>query len=67
MNEIYCLDLETKTWTILGSFAVPIGSHAATLIANRYIITYGGTNGMKFFDTIMRYDLESKNCLMYTS
>lgn len=67
VNEIYCLDLETRIWSILGSFPVPIGSHAATLVVNRYLVTYGGTNGMKFFDTIMRFDLETKSCLMYTN
>ena len=53
MSDLYVLDLETLAWSVLASLPVPIGSHAATLVLNRYLVIYGGSNGMKFFDAIL--------------
>jgi len=54
------LDTETHVWSIYSSMPVPICSHAATIVSNRYIVMYGGTNGMKIFDNVMRFDIETK-------
>ena len=53
MSDLYVLDLETLSWSVFASLPVPIGSHAATLVLNRYLVIYGGSNGMKFFDAIL--------------
>ena len=52
-NDIFMFDPETKNWSVFASMPVPICSHAACIVSNRYIVLYGGTNGMKIFDNVM--------------
>jgi hypothetical protein len=36
------------------------------LVEDRYIVLYGGTNGFKFFDNIVRYDIKEKRAMLMT-
>jgi hypothetical protein len=36
------------------------------LVEDRYIVLYGGTNGFKFFDNIVRYDIQEKRAMLMT-
>jgi hypothetical protein len=36
------------------------------LVDDRYIVVYGGTNGYKFFDSIVRYDIVEKRSQLMT-
>ena len=38
-----------------------LGSHISFIVDNKYLLLYGGTNGLRFFDTILRCDLEFKH------
>ena len=66
-DEIWEFDFEEKKWTVLCQLPTPIAAHAASLVQNRYLILYGGTNGAQFFDNIQRFDLQTKEMLMLSS
>ena len=36
------------------------------IVDDRYLVLYGGTNGYKFFDNLMRYDMQAKSCQLMT-
>ena len=44
----------------------PLASHTSFMIDDRYIIIYGGTNGLRFFESIIRYEIEKKEWRMLT-
>ena len=43
-----------------------LGSHASSIIDDKYLIIYGGTNGYRFFDSILRYDIDEKKWTLMT-
>ena len=43
-----------------------LASHASYLIDDRFLIIYGGTNGLRFFDNVIRYDIENKEWRLMT-
>jgi Galactose oxidase, central domain len=52
-----------------GEFAqlpTALAAHASILIDDRYLLIYGGTNGLRFFDNIIRYDIERKEWTLMT-
>ena len=64
--NIWTLDLNNLTWLVHDSTnSKPICSHASVLIGNRYLIMYGGCNGLTLLDYIVKYDLEEKKFLTY--
>jgi hypothetical protein len=65
-SGIYSLDLEELTWTKIGDMPTVLCSHASVLIKNRYVVVYGGFNGMSIFDNIRRYDIQNNKWLTYT-
>jgi hypothetical protein len=52
--------LATKKVSLLGRLPSALGSHVSMLIDDKYLLVYGGTNGYRFFDSLMRYDIENK-------
>mmetsp|Transcript_17629 Transcript_17629/g.29781 ORF Transcript_17629/g.29781 Transcript_17629/m.29781 type:complete len:99 (+) Transcript_17629:653-949(+) len=57
------LSLDIESGMIEGEFAqlpTALASHTSFLIDDRYLVIYGGTNGLRFFDNVIRYDIESK-------
>lgn len=46
--------------TEFGKLPSAIGSHVSAIIDEKYIIVYGGTNGFRFFDNIVRYSIEEQ-------
>lgn len=63
---IYNINLETLKSTEFCELPSTLCSHISALIENKYLILYGGTNGLRFFDSIVRYDLETKKWMMMT-
>ena len=51
---------------MFGTLPTAIGSHVSALIEDRYLVVYGGTNGLRFFDSILRYDIEDKQWTLMT-
>jgi hypothetical protein len=66
-DSIVCVDIETGK--VEGEFArLPTGlaSHCSWLMDDRYLVVYGGTNGLRFFENVIRYDIETKSWTMMT-
>jgi hypothetical protein len=60
-DVISCLDLGTGE--IIEEFAqlpTAIASHQSFLIDDKYLLIYGGTNGLSLFDNVIRYDIANK-------
>jgi len=56
-DQIVSINLQTKKVTLFGRMPTALGSHVSMLIDDKYILVYGGTNGYRFFDSLMRYDI----------
>ena len=67
-DEIHMYDIEAEEWTEFGKTTTPMGSHCSALFQSTgQLFVYGGTNGARFFDSILKMDLESKEWLMLSS
>lgn len=64
---IYSIELDSGLVTEFGTLPTAIGSHISLLVDNKYILLYGGTNGFRFFDNILRYDIENKKWTLMTN
>ena len=51
------LDLESGEISEFCQLPSALASQTSCFIDDRYICIYGGTNGMKFFDAVIRYDI----------
>ena len=56
-QSIYNINLVTKEVSTLAGMASMLLSHASTLVNDRYIILYGGTDGLGFVERVTRYDI----------
>ena len=65
-DTIYAIDLTTYKVSIFGKLPSALGSHVSAIIDDKYLIVYGGTNGYRFFDSILRYDIEEKEWTLMT-
>lgn len=57
------ISLDLATGEINDNFAqlpTALASHQSFLIDDKILIIYGGTNGLRFFDNVIRYDIEKK-------
>jgi len=43
-----------------------LASQASTIIDDKFIFIYGGTNGLRFFDNVIRYDIAKKEWTLMT-
>ena len=59
-DTILSLDLETGALTEFAQLPSALAAQASCLIDDKYILIYGGTNGLRFFDNVIRYDIEKK-------
>jgi len=59
-DSIYTVNLETGKVAKLGLLPSALGSHVSALVDDKYLVVYGGTNGFRFFDSILRYEIEAK-------
>lgn len=50
----------TKKVSHFGRLPSALGSHVSMLIDDKFLLVYGGTNGYRFFDSLMRYDIANK-------
>ena len=51
---------------LLGTLPADLASHQSALIDDKYIVMYGGTNGLRFFDSIVRYSISDKRWMLMT-
>lgn len=65
-DAIYQVCLETGKVSHFCRLPSALGSHVSYIIDDKYLIIYGGTNGLRFFDSILRCDLETKSWTLMT-
>jgi hypothetical protein len=65
-EEIISLDLTNGQVEEFAKLPTSLAAHTSFLIDDRYIVVYGGTNGLKFFDCVLRYDIEQSKWTMMT-
>lgn len=62
---IYKVDLDSGEVSEFAKLPSAIGSHVSAIVDEKYLVVYGGTNGFRFFDNILRYAIaDSKWTLM---
>jgi hypothetical protein len=66
VNNIYSIELATGVVGTFGSLPSELASHCSALIDDQYIVLYGGTNGLRFFDSIVRYTIATKKWMLMT-
>ena len=60
-DTISAIDLETGEFEEeFARLPTALASHQSWLVEDKYIVIYGGTNGGRFFDSVIRYDIEKK-------
>lgn len=64
---IYSIDLKTFKVEVFGKLPAAIGSHVSAVVKDKFIIVYGGTNGFRFFDSILRYEIENQKWTLMTT
>jgi len=65
-NEIYSIDLATGDVELFGTLPADLASHQSALINDEFLVMYGGTNGLRFFDSILKYSLADKKWTLMT-
>ena len=65
-DVIIQLDLNTGKVDEFGELPTALASHTSYLIDDKYLLIYGGTNGLKFFDNVIRYDIQKKEWRLLT-
>ena len=65
-NDIYSVELANGKVSLFGSLPTALGSHVSAIVDDKYLVVYGGTNGLRFFDSILRYEIETKEWTLMT-
>ena len=65
-DDIYAVELATGNVTMFGRLPTALGSHVSSIVDDQYIVVYGGTNGLRFFDSILRYDINATDWTLMT-
>ena len=60
------MDIIDGTVELFGKLPADLASHQSGLIDDKYIVMYGGTNGLRFFDSIVRYSIADKKWTLMT-
>lgn len=67
---IYSVDIskgeEEGKVDVFGQLPSDLGSHVSAMVDDKYLIVYGGTNGLRFFDSVLRYELFTKKWTLMT-
>ena len=64
-DDILALDVKSGVLSEFGKLPNAMASHTSALIGE-YILVYGGTNGLKMFDAVIRYHIPSKEWRLMT-
>ena len=65
-DDIYSIELATGKVSLFGRLPTECGSHVSAIVDDQYLVLYGGTNGLRFFDTILRYEIATKEWTLMT-
>ena len=65
-DDIYSIELANGKVSLFGRLPTALGSHVSAIVDDEYIVVYGGTNGLRFFDSILRYGIEAREWTLMT-
>ena len=65
-DTILSLNLDTGVLSEFAQLPTALAAHTSTLIDDKYILIYGGTNGLRFFDNVIRYEIATKEWRLMT-
>jgi len=65
-DDLYTIEIATGKVELFGRLPTALGSHVSAIVDDKFLVVYGGTNGLRFFDSIMRYDIEKKEWTLMT-
>ena len=65
-DTILSLDLDSGELSEFAQLPSALASQASAIIDDKYIVIYGGTNGLRFFDNVIRYDIAKKEWTLLT-
>ena len=65
-DDIYAIELSTGKVSLFGRLPTALGSHVSAIVDDQFLVVYGGTNGLRFFDSVMRYDIATKEWTLMT-
>jgi hypothetical protein len=63
-DVILSLDLISGQLEEFAGLPTALAAHSSFLVDDKYLVIYGGTNGLRFFDNIIRYDIAAKEWRM---
>jgi len=63
-DVIISIDLNNGTISEFAQLPTALAAHSSYLIDDKFLVIYGGTNGLRFFDNVIRYDIEKKEWRM---
>ena len=63
---IYQVDTKSGKVSEFGKLPCAVGSHVSCIIDDKYIVVYGGTNGYRFFDNVLRYEISKQKWTLMT-
>lgn len=65
-DTIYSIDVVSGKVSQFCGLPSALASHVSFILEDKYLLVYGGTNGLRFFDSILRLDLDTKAWTLMT-
>lgn len=65
-DTVISLDINTGKIEEFAQLPTALASHTSVLLEDKYLFIYGGTNGLRFFDNVIRYDIEKQEWRLLT-
>jgi len=65
-DDIYAIELASGKVSLFGRLPTECGSHVSAIVDDQYLVLYGGSNGMRFFDSILRYEIATREWTLMT-
>jgi hypothetical protein len=63
-DVILSLDLASGILEEFAQLPTALAAHSSYLVDDKYLVIYGGTNGLRFFDNVIRYEIDKKEWRM---
>ena len=63
-DVVLSLDMNTGNLEEFAQLPTALAAHSSFLVDDKYLVIYGGTNGLRFFDNVIRYDIAAKEWRM---
>ena len=65
-NTLISVDVDNGKVEVVGALPADLAAHVSALVDDKYLVVYGGTNGLRFFDSVLRYSIPEKKWTLMT-